>query len=330
VTSSAWLSRLVALTLTFGAVTLWRSQVVGVELRDPHGQYFIRKLLVSLGLFALLVIVDSLVRGARPRHGRRAWAAMRQRWTWQRLINCVAALVCYHVVYISYRNLKSWNAFNTPRDALLAGVDHWLFLGHNPAVLLHDLLGQGIAAWILIGIYESFSTLVTVSLVAAVALTNQVRDGAVFVAAMCWTWILGTASYYAVPSVGPFQDRPQDFASLPTSTITRTQAEYLAQRDDLLADPSGHDAFAQISAFASLHVAVTTVVVLMAAYFGLRRSTVALSVFLVGTLLATVYLGWHFVIDDVAGLAIGILAVALGRLTVEPRKPRWRRPVCAG
>ena len=43
----------------------------------------------------------------------------------------------------------------------------------------------------------------------------------------------------------------------------------------------------------------------MARYYGLRRilSWVAVA-FLVGTMLATVYLGWHFAVDDVAGIAI--------------------------
>ena len=41
--------------------------------------------------------------------------------------------------------------------------DRWLFLGHSPAVLLHDLLGQHVAAYVLMVVYESFSTLVIVA-----------------------------------------------------------------------------------------------------------------------------------------------------------------------
>ena len=46
-----------------------------------------------------------------------------------------------------------------------------------------------------------------------------------------------------------------------------------------------------------------------------------LTVFLVGTIVATVYLGWHFAVDDVAGLAIAVVSVALGRLMIYPRRP---------
>jgi hypothetical protein len=81
VAASWWLPGLVALVLAFGAVTLWRSQEVGIGLRDPHGQYFVKELSASLGLFALLVVIDSVVRGARPWRGhRRAWRMARERW----------------------------------------------------------------------------------------------------------------------------------------------------------------------------------------------------------------------------------------------------------
>ena len=62
----------------------------------------------------------------------------------------------------------------------------------------------------------------------------------------------------------------------------------------------------------------------MAAYFRLRRTTIALSVFMIGTLLATVYLGWHFAVDDIAGLVIGGAAVLLGRLTITPTRAELR------
>ena len=60
---------------------------------------------------------------------------------------------------------------------MLLRWDRWLFFGHSPAVLLHDLLGEDLAARLLTDLYESFSTLVTVALVAALAFTPTVRAG---------------------------------------------------------------------------------------------------------------------------------------------------------
>jgi hypothetical protein len=323
-----WSVRLTAVVLCFAAVTAWRSHAVGIDVRDPGGQYLVGKVLISVGVFVVLLPIDVVRRTPAPRDWRGVRATARERWTLARLALVWAALLGYHLVYFCYHNLKSWDVLLTPRDGMLTRIDRWLFLGHSPAVLLHDLLGHGVAAWALIGIYELFPSLVTVSFVAAVVFTDRVREGAVFIAAMCWAWILGTASYYAIPSLGPFHDRPQDFAALPTSIVTDTQAEYLAERAHLLAAPQASDAFAQISAFASLHVAITTVILLMAAYYRMRRTAVVLGVFLAGTLVAAVYLGWHFAVDDVAGLLIGVAAVWLGRLTVEPTRRAVRGWTC--
>jgi membrane-associated phospholipid phosphatase len=202
---------------------------------------------------------------------------------------------------------------------MLLGWDRWLFLGHSPSVLLHDLLGQHVAAYVLMVVYESFSTLVSVSVVASMALTERVRDGYVFVASAVWVWILGVGSYYLIPSLGPFHSAPAEFRGLPHTMIQDTQARYMGQRAHLLAHPAASDAFAQVSAFASLHVGVTCLIVLMARYYGMRWTSVALTVFLAATIVATVYLGWHFAVDDLAGLLIAYVAFRLGRLTVYPR-----------
>jgi hypothetical protein len=267
----------------------------------------------------VLSLVDAVVR--RLRRGwsvRRVPGVLRERWTGRRVGVAMLGLLAYHVVYFSYHNLKSWDVFNRPRDAMLLQWDRWLFLGHSPAVLLHDLLGQHLAAHTLMVVYESFSTLMTVAVVASVVFVPRIREGYVFIASSLFVWIMGVGSYYLIPSLGPFHSAPQDFAGLPHMMIQDTQARYLAQRAFLLAHPHAENAFAQISAFASLHVAVTCLIVLMARYYRLRRTAAVLTVFLCATIVATVYLGWHFAVDDVAGLLIAFLGVRLGRLLIYP------------
>jgi hypothetical protein len=110
--------------------------------------------------------------------------------------------------------------------------------------------------------------------------------------------------------------------------IQSTQSRYLAQRAHLLAHPHAADSFAQISAFASLHVGVTGTIWLLTRYFHLVKLSRALAVFLLATIVATVYLGWHFAVDDVAGLIIAAAAVCLGHLTMASSGlpgSRWRR-----
>ena len=313
--------RLWAVVALFAGVTVLRSHQVGIPLRDPHGAVLTSRVALSLGLFVALVIADAGVR-SRRRHRtlRMVPTVMRERWPARRVVLALTGLLAYHVVYFCYHNLKSWDVFNQPRDRELLRWDQWLFLGHHPAVLLHDVLGERVASYVLLAVYESFSTVVAVALVAAVTLLPRIRDGYVYVASSVCAWILGVASYYAIPSLGPFSADRAEFRGLPHTMVQDTQAKYLAQRTHLLAHPHAADAFAQVSAFASLHVALTALIWLMARYYGLHRLARVLAVFLAATVLATIYFGWHFAVDDVAGLLIAVVAVRLGRRLVWGRE----------
>ncbi|NYD41143.1 phosphatase PAP2 family protein [Nocardioides panaciterrulae] len=326
----SWVLRVWAVMVVFGVITLVRSSAVGIPLKDPHGHILRSKIAYTLVAFTAFVLIEAATRV--PRRGWSATAlvtAVRERWTRRRLLLAGLAVLAYHLVYFCYHNLKSWDVFIAPHDQMLESVDHWLFLGHSPAVLLHDLLGQHAAAWVLMVWYESFPTLEQLAIPAALVFAPRMREAYVGVASGLWIWILGTASYYAIPTLGPFNAAPRDFSGLPHMMIQDTQARYLAQRNDLLAHPHAPDAFAQISAFASLHVGVTTTILLMFRYYGMRRSTRAMTVFLIGTIVATIYLGWHFAVDDIAGLFIGWLSVRLGRWTIHP-PARAAREVASG
>ncbi len=54
--------------------------------------------------------------------------------------------------------------------------DRWIFLGHDPAALLHDVFGQHTAAYVLMVVYKSFTYLVPLSVVAALVFTPRIRE----------------------------------------------------------------------------------------------------------------------------------------------------------
>ncbi|MCW2847128.1 MAG: phosphoesterase, PA-phosphatase related protein [Marmoricola sp.] len=331
-TDYGWLVRVWVLVAAFAAVTLYWSHHVGIPIRDPGGSIFLSRFGISLGFFVPMALIDAALRVGRSGWTwRRTVAMLRSRWTRTRLTLALSALLAYHLVYFCYHNLKSWDVLNQSRDAMLLSWDRWLFLGHSPAVLLHDLLGQHVAAHVLVFIYESFGTIVLVAIPMPIVFATRMRDAYVAITSALWVWIFGVGCYYLIPSLGPFEVAPQEFAGLPHTTIQETQARYMDQRAHLLAHPQAHDAFAQVSAFASLHVGVTTVIFLMCGYYGLRKTTVAMGIFLVATIVATVYWGWHFFVDDPAGLFIGGLACLLGAKMIYPRGRRSRaRTVDAG
>ncbi len=318
-TNYRWLGRVWLLVGAFALVTIYWSHHVGIPIKDPHGSIFLSRIAISLGFFVPMAFIDASLRVGRSEWTyRRTVDMLRARWTRHRLLLAMSGLLAYHVVYFCYHNLKSWDVLNEPRDSMLLAWDRWLFLGHSPAVLLHDLLGQHVAAYALMIIYESFGTMVLIAIPMPMVFVTRIRDGYVAIAAALWVWILGVGCYYLIPSLGPFDSAPEEFAGLPHTMIQDTQARYMGQRAHLLANPQANDAFAQVSAFASLHVGVTCVIFLMCAYYGMRRTTIAMGIFLAGTIVATVYLGWHFFVDDPAGIAIAVLAVYLGHKMIYP------------
>ena len=198
-------------------------------------------------------------------------AVLRERWTGQRLVLVLTGLVGYHVVYLCYRNLKSWNAFNQLRDHDLLAFDKALFLGHHPAALLHTLVGEEYAAEALAVVYRSFTYVIVLALVGSLALIPRVRRPTSSSSAATWAWILGTFAYYVLPSLGPYAAAPR---------VRRAPARR-SPRPRPSTSPSGppssptHGCPTRSSAwgaFASLHVGFTTLVLLMARYYGLRRT----------------------------------------------------------
>src|SRR3954463_4985797 len=114
----AWKLRVLALVVAFAAVAWARSRQVDIPFKDPHGKLFRAKIVDTAEMLAIFVLVDVVVRWLRGRKGGATlWSTVRTRWTPYRIVMIVAGLLAYFVVYLSYRNLKSWDVLLTQRDA---------------------------------------------------------------------------------------------------------------------------------------------------------------------------------------------------------------------
>ena len=89
-------------------------------------------------------------------------------WNRERITLVVMGLVCFYITYVSYRNLKSFLPFVRDKkyDYELHLVDLALFLGNEPGVVLHNVLGTGFAAHFLSYIYLWFLPLVPLAVTA--------------------------------------------------------------------------------------------------------------------------------------------------------------------
>ena len=300
----------------------------GVSFRDPDNVAAQYVVLVGAGV-ALLVAIDVALRAAQRTGTRRPTreamrAVRRERWTPRRAAAVGIALVSFYVTYLAYRNLKAIVPFLRPDDLFdreLADVDRGMFLGHDPAALLHGLLGTGVAAHLLSTFYAAFIVFLPLSLGLALVFSHRLQLSLFYAAALSINWVLGAATYFLLPALGPIYAFPQWFAELPHTEATRLQQMLLDDRTGFLADPTNGTPQA-IAAFASLHVAMSFTALLAVYLLGLGRwLKIVLWAWLVVTLIATVYLGWHYVVDDIAGMALGVMSLLLARLLTgfDPR-----------
>jgi hypothetical protein len=303
------------------AAALIVTNAAGLPLRDPD-HVAGRRLLIVFGLVGALVAIDVIVRAAR-RTGRR-WpsrAAMatvrRERWTLQRGILVGSALISFYITYLAYRNLKSVVPLIRPGelfDRQLAEFDRSLFGGNDPAVLLHDILGTGVQAHVMAGAYMLFFAFIPGTLALALVFSRDLQAGVFYVTAQSLNWLLGAASYFLLPSLGPIYWEPGVFASLPTSAVTQLQELLLDQRVAFISDPVGGNA-QSIAAFSSLHISIFFTGALAAHLLGLGRRLQIFAWVLLGlTTASTVYLGWHYFVDDIGGVILGAMALALARV----------------
>ena len=154
-------------------------------------------------------------------------------------------------------------------DTGLLTLDRDLFFGHDPATLLHDLLGTGIANQVLSVVYVIYLAFVPMSLAAALVWFGDdparalVRDRAV-----PELGARAPISYYLIPSMGPGVRR--------AAAVLRPRARPRRRRCSTRCGSSGspscsvrpasrpRDVVQSIAAFASLHVSVVLTAALVA------------------------------------------------------------------
>lgn len=317
--------------------TLLVATAYDLPVRDPDGVTLPTWVRLP-AIVVLAVVLDVVPRwvmatrrdGTGVRSGLRI--VLQERWTRAQVLFTVSGLAAWYVSYVAFRNLKGYLPFVNERlwDTELARLDRFLWLGNDPAVVLHQVLGTSWAAWVMSGVYLLWIGLVPAMLAIALVWTRRSTTGELYVTAVSFNWLLGVAVYYLLPSLGPAYSSPEDFDEVPRTLNTGVQEMLLDDRVQVLAGAWDTRAVQTVAAFASLHVAITVTTCLVAELLRLPawiRS--AAWAFAVLTAMSTVYLGWHFFVDVLGGVALGAAALALAaRATGHPlrRRPEpWSR-----
>ena len=321
----------VILSVAVGLTAIIASNRLGVPLRDPDG--FLGPAYIRLPLIGLLFFAAGIIPQAIRRSGLRnvlptMRTIVRDEWTWGRVGNIATGLVAFYICYVSYRNLKSYLPLirdDVLYDHDLLQLDHFLMFGNNPAPVLHDWIGTGFVAQILATSYLAYLPLIPLTLGLVLTWSRNASLGAWYATALSLNWVLGTLSYYILPTLGPAFFQPSMFSALPDSGVSALQNSLFKNGAAFKADPTADNIFG-IAGFASLHVSVVVTACLFFERTGQRAATrIAGWAFLAMTLLATVYFGWHYIADDVAGAIIGWAAVSIGAWATGNRGRRKRR-----
>lgn len=323
-----------AVALVTVLAALLATDAVGLPLRDPDHVAALYLALVGFGT-VVLVGLDVVIRAGRRSDAfppsRAALRRVRcERWSLRAGVAAGSALVGFYATYLAYRNLKSVVPLLRPGDLFdrqLAGLDRDLFGGNDPAALLHDLLGTGLPTHVLSSAYVAFIVFLPLTIGLALVFSRDLQAGLFYTTAQSINWVLGIGSYFLLPSLGPIYVDPAAFAALPASEVTHLQGVLLDQRVEFLRDPATGTP-QSIAAFASLHISMSFTAAIAAHLLGLgRRLRIALWIWFILTVLSTIYLGWHYVLDDVGGVILGAIALALARAVTgfDLRGARQRR-----
>ena len=126
---------------------------------------------------------------------------------------------------MAYRNLKSVVPLLRPGelfDRQLADLDRSLFAGTRPRrAAAPRCCGTGVATHVLSTAYVAFIVFLPLTIGLALVFSRDLRAGLFYTTAQSINWLLGAASYFLLPSLGPIYAtrRPS-----PTSRTPRSRA----------------------------------------------------------------------------------------------------------
>lgn len=308
-----------------GGAAVIASLALDRPIADPEGSFLGPSWVRLPVLCGAALVLDLLPRALwiGRLHPTRTVAAVRDRlrthWTRPRVLLVVVGISCFYVTYVAYRNLKSLLPLvrDEMYDRELQLLDRVIFFGQDPSKVLHDLFGTTISAHVLSSIYLAYIPLVAILVTVWLVWSKNIGYGWWFVTAQGIAWTLGVLSYYALPTLGPGLAYPSLYGDLtPTGTTDLMDSLVNARHGFLWAGGS----YQGVAGFASLHTAISLLWALMAQYT--VQSRLLRGLFwanFAATVLATLYFGWHYLADDLAGITIAVVAFYVGAIATGHR-----------
>ena len=301
----------------------------GGAAADGPAVFFLGQVLTALDLYCLVVIAFIVLQlGVFTRQHRgdlrtapwsAFWKHISTRLYPEQILQDVRFTVSIVIMFVEFGMLKNLipHINGAVYDSWFAAADRFLCGGVLCSQALQSVFGTAPATVEVISDhylwYYSYMSLV--GFIFVVAASRELAQEYLF--AFVSVFLVGTAAIYLGPTWGPVYSDPKLFDFMKHSEIAGLQQSLWKMKVALEVNPRDSQAIFMISGFPSLHIAVVTTGSLYLAR--LFRPFAWLSwIFLVLTINSTIYLGWHYVLDDIGAIALVIVCV------YAARRLRWR------
>jgi membrane-associated phospholipid phosphatase len=179
-------------------------------------------------------------------------------------------------------------------DGQLLAIDRRLF-GETPSVGMQAWISDGLTSFLSLCY---FLHLILPPIVAGLWYRRDVRVFRELLLAILICGALGTIGYLIVPAVGPGIAFPQMYSKALSGTLYHPIIDWMDR------------ARAPRDVFPSLHIAIAAIVLWYAARYS-RWLLIIVAPLIIGNWISTIYLRYHYAIDDVAGFVVAAISILL-------------------
>jgi hypothetical protein len=316
------------LLIVFGLLTWGLYDYFGLDMPGQPGKgsrggpllFYLKQFLTCLDLYAVVLgvfVATRAVHFARASQGRfwaapwkAFWIQISNRFLINHLFQDIRFFHAILLMFVEFALLKNLIPYINGAlfDDFFIAADKLLCGGIICSERVTGLLGTELVptvgqhyTW-----YYPYMSLTAFTFIAAAPR----RIAQEYLCAFVALFLVGILWIYAVPTLGPVYALPDVFAYMRDTEIGQLQQELWSMREFLRLNPGSKEAIFMISGFPSLHVAV---VMLGSIYLRhIHWSLAAVSwIFLALITHSTIYLGWHYLLDDIGSAALVLACIWL-------------------
>lgn len=302
----------------------------GSESSLGPGLFYLKQLLTSLDLYAIVWILQIMVYTVLALK-QSAWKLRSVDWPGigtkfshrLDLREIFQDLRLFHailVMFVLFALLKHLIPHVNPiiYDDEFAVSEKFFCGGVYCAHYLRKLLGDSAVEFVS-STYRWYFPYMSIVLFVFIAQNNR-KLAHEYCCAFSLMFLIGILWVFALPTWGPVYWEPSAFDYVKSSSIGELQSELWKMKLHLDSNPNSREAVFLISGFPSLHIAVIT----LGSWYLMRINRLlgfASILFLLLIVNSTLYLGWHYVADDIGAVFLAWMCVRLTRyLSWEWRK----------